>query len=495
MHYALKYLQIRLLFLYLFVILGAYAFSQFVGIYSATQYVLERWYSTEHADEEMNALLTSIDYALAPQSAAAPSEAEAALLAWFDSYTANYFELSYEHTNDANTYFFLLKGTHEVMAQRFAGSVAPSSAANSVSDLQLSPAEHDLLFSMPLHATNEYKASAFAGDGSLLFVIGINLPTLDDSYTILAHIATPYSFVDSFIYILDDTLPTWLFGGIFLLVSGFVYTFLITRSLNTRFGKLARAAKAWAQGQFEIRVQDTSQDEVGQLTVQFNRMADQLDTLMQERQAFSIVEERNRVARDLHDSIKQQIFAVSMQISTAYVFVKPDHPAYASLEQAKQTIQLVQKELTAFIRELRPVGLQNQGLVDALHQLSAIHTKQSGIRFSMVAQAELKLPFQIEVALFRIAQEACSNVLKHSHATDVTCSLQIENQWVVLSIKDNGQGLTFHEQSNQGFGLISMRERIEALRGRLDLKSSPGHGMELIVSCPLFSDELGWGQP
>ena len=126
--------------------------------------------------------------------------------------------------------------------------------------------------------------------------------------------------------------------------------------------------------------QDTSEDELGQVARQLNRMAEQLQNLLEARQKLATLEERNRLARDLHDSVKQQIFAVSMQIGATKVLLKRDvDAAEGRLNEAEKLVHQAQQELTSLIRELRPVALEGKGLVAALRELATEWAQQTNI--------------------------------------------------------------------------------------------------------------------
>src|SRR5581483_6351470 len=137
-------------------------------------------------------------------------------------------------------------------------------------------------------------------------------------------------------------------------IAGLVFGYLTARGLTQRLKKLAAASDRWSRGDFSAIAVDTSEDELGQVARQLNRMAEQLRNLLQARQKLATLEERNRLARDLHDSVKQQIFAISMQIAAVKVLLKKDiGAAEARLNEAEKLVRQAQHELTSLIRELR----------------------------------------------------------------------------------------------------------------------------------------------
>ena len=142
-----------------------------------------------------------------------------------------------------------------------------------------------------------------------------------------------------------------------------------------------------------------------------------------------------------------------------------------------------QQELTTLIRELRPVALEGKSLVDALREMATAWSQQTGIVANVRVEGTQAMPLTVEEALFRIAQEALSNVARHSKATLVQLVLTIADEDVTLSITDNGQGFDTTHQAGMGVGLLSMQERMKALGGDVQLESTPGKGTCIIVHC------------
>ena len=269
-------------------------------------------------------------------------------------------------------------------------------------------------------------------------------------------------------------------------IVGLIFGSLNAKGLTRRLKSLSTAANRWSEGDFSAFTHDTSQDEVGQLAQQLNSMAEQLQQLLQTRQKLATLEERNRLARDLHDSVKQQIFAISMQIAAVKVLLKKDaDAAEARLNEAEKLVRQAQQELTSLIRELRPTALEGKGLAAALRELATEWTQQTGIVANLRADAEgtQTLPLSIEEALFRIAQEALANVARHSKATLVQMQLVIADETVTLSITDNGQGFETTSKGGMGVGLLSMRERMKALGGDARIESAPGKGTTISAYC------------
>jgi NarL family two-component system sensor histidine kinase LiaS len=280
---------------------------------------------------------------------------------------------------------------------------------------------------------------------------------------------------------------------IFTLIAGFigiVFSTLAMRGISRRLGRLARASNSWKQGNFSVNVNDRSDDELGQLAQDFNRMAADLHSLMQTRQELAALEERNRLARDLHDSIKQQAFAVSAQLSAARKLLHRDpSKTEERLEEAERLSEQLRQELSALVRELLPLDVLHKGLAASLQEYTSHWSSQNNIPVELQTQAintptnEASLPSEVQLALFRVAQEALSNVARHSQAKAVQIHLNLNERQVCLSIADNGQGFDPQNPLN-GFGLRSMRERLSALNGQLSIESAVGKGTTVQACCP-----------
>jgi NarL family two-component system sensor histidine kinase LiaS len=213
-------------------------------------------------------------------------------------------------------------------------------------------------------------------------------------------------------------------------------------------------------------------------------MADQLRNLLQARQKLATLEERNRLARDLHDSVKQQVFAVSMQIgATRFLLRRDADAAEARLLEAEKLVRQAQQELTSLIRELRPVALEGKKLATAMREMAMQWIQQTSIVATIRIEDMQTLPLTVEEALFRVAQEALSNVARHSKATLVQIVLTSDEKTVTLSVTDNGQGFIPAERSYLGVGLLSMQERMRALGGDAQVESTPGKGTRIIAHC------------
>jgi NarL family two-component system sensor histidine kinase LiaS len=224
-------------------------------------------------------------------------------------------------------------------------------------------------------------------------------------------------------------------------------------------------------------IQDESADEIGGFGAELNEMAAELRGLLQSRQELAALEERQRLARDLHDSVKQHLAAAALQIGAAEALLPQNRTAaQASLTQAGELTHQAQRELGAIIFALQPTTLGRQGLAAALRDYAASWSRQFDIVATMDVVGERPLPPEVEGALFRFAQEALTNIARHSGADSVLISLHHVADELRLTIHDNGRGFDPNAAPTGGFGLQNMRQRMAELGGETIFDAAPGEG-------------------
>lgn len=269
-------------------------------------------------------------------------------------------------------------------------------------------------------------------------------------------------------------------------VLGTVFGLFTAWGITRRLGRLAVAARAWSRGDFSVVTKDRSKDELGQLSRELNSMAVELENLLQTRGELATLEARNRFARDLHDAVKQQIFATSLQIAAARAMMRRDAEAAEDhLSQAEDLVHGAQRELNVLIHEMRPAALEGKGLVTALNDYATDWAKRSEIRATVRASGEREVPLEAEQALFRVAQEALANVARHSGARNVEVVLRYAPDNLTLAVSDDGRGFDTTRKPGEGYGLQSMRERLLNRGGHVNVQSAPGEGTTVTADCPI----------
>ena len=205
-----------------------------------------------------------------------------------------------------------------------------------------------------------------------------------------------------------------------------------------------------------------------------------------EMQDQAVLEERSRLARELHDSVSQALYGIALGARSARAQLDKNPERVAErLDYVLKLAEAGMAEMRALIFELRPETLQSEGLVVALNkQAAALHARHH-LTVTTDLSDEPTLPVTVKGALYRIAQEALHNVVKHAKARHVRLALRQEDMRAVLEVGDDGTGFDPRADFPGHLGLSSMRERAEMLGGTFRLESEPGAGTRLLVEVPV----------
>lgn len=202
-------------------------------------------------------------------------------------------------------------------------------------------------------------------------------------------------------------------------------------------------------------------------------------------------EERNRLARDLHDSIKQQLFTIHLGVAAARERWERDPPgARARLDDIARSAKEALAEMRALLQQLAPHAVASAGLIEALREQCEALGYRTGAKVDFEIGEPLpedRLPAQAQESLFRIAQEALSNVARHARAEHVRVALGRQGDTVALEIEDDGRGFEPGQEA-RGLGLRNMEERTAELGGNCRLRSQPDAGTALTVTIPLLAN-------
>jgi signal transduction histidine kinase len=208
--------------------------------------------------------------------------------------------------------------------------------------------------------------------------------------------------------------------------------------------------------------------------------------LYEQAQELAALEERQKLARELHDSVSQALYGIALGTRTARTLVERD-PAKAiePLDYALSLAEAGLAEMRALIFELRPESLEREGLTGAItKQADALRARHS-IQVATAICEEPQAPLIVKEVLYRITQETFNNVIKHAHASRVNLRLECPGDKIVLKIKDNGQGFDPAVAYPGHIGLTSMRERANRVGGTIHIESAPGQGTSVRVEIPL----------
>lgn len=212
--------------------------------------------------------------------------------------------------------------------------------------------------------------------------------------------------------------------------------------------------------------------------------------LFEQTRDLAVMEERNRLARDLHDSAKQKAFAALAQLGTVNGMAKAvpqgatPNGAAPHLNEAETLIYEVIQELNFLIQEIYPIALQEKGLPSVLREYVFEWENRNDAVVNLTIQNERDLPLETEQAVYRVIQEALANVSRHSRAKRVDVSLVYNPDLLQVSMSDDGCGFDVNQKA-KGLGFRSMRERISSARGTFQVQSAPGQGTRIIIQIPL----------
>jgi signal transduction histidine kinase len=201
-------------------------------------------------------------------------------------------------------------------------------------------------------------------------------------------------------------------------------------------------------------------------------------------------EERNRLARELHDDTLQSMIALNQRVQLAQLSAEQG-AGQNGLEEIQSLAEQTIQNLRRLTRALRPIYLEDLGLVAALEMLARQTQQASGIAITFERiGTEVRLSPPVELALYRIGQEALNNVVRHAQATQAALQIRFSPDAVTLEVSDNGVGFEVPESPAEfapggHFGLLGMYERTEMIGAKLNIRSSPGKGSRVVVTLPI----------
>lgn len=284
---------------------------------------------------------------------------------------------------------------------------------------------------------------------------------------------------------LSDTGPL-LSASYALLIAiipvGVLFGLLASRRLVRRVRRLEGATLAVADGDYAVSLPTSGRDEIGRLETNFNAMTEQLGSaLAAERQRATSdarIDERTRLAREIHDAISQHLFSIRMIASG----LRKTNPDDQQLEAIERSTDEAIREMQALLLELRPAALNGAGLRPALEEVCDAYRSRLGVAVDAHLD-DVSVSAPVEHALLRITQEAFTNAVRHGHARHLAVSVTRDDGQVELAVRDSGGGFD-PAAPHAGSGLRHMRDRVAELGGTFELRSSPGAGAALTIRVP-----------
>jgi two-component system, NarL family, sensor histidine kinase LiaS len=296
----------------------------------------------------------------------------------------------------------------------------------------------------------------------------------------------------------------FLFIGLYIVIAFFVSVYVGFRSsgdLKQKLDYLSVLITQYANGNYQSRIYINEGDELNRVGNELNelgeklqnqvkslqRLADENAELAKSAHKSAVIEERQRIARDLHDAVSQQLFALAMMSEAAIrqLDKNPDLAKEQMIEVASAANQ-AQTEMRALLLHLRPVHLSGDPLPKGIKMLVSELQQKSQINFQVTIDDTLKLPEVTEEHVFRIVQESLSNILRHAYATEVKIEASKRGKELFLHIADNGKGFDFSQDQAKktSYGLKTMKERSEELGGTFTIRSNVDEGTYIDIRIP-----------
>jgi len=317
----------------------------------------------------------------------------------------------------------------------------------------------------------------------------ISVPGLD--WVILAEIDQKEAMIP--IYGMRNSL---LLLSILISVIFFMFVFFTTKTITKPIILLRDAAMRIGKGDYDVEIPERTNDEIGELTQAFNTMSAQIKEKTKELEAErigrlrSVIDaeenERQRLSREIHDGIGQSLIALKLRLE-GLLYIDPIE-VKANINILKDQFDGTVDEIRRISNNLMPAVLEAFGITIALRNLCDETEGHAGIRVHFETSGDLEsINTKIKTYLFRIAQEALNNIIRHSGAKEVEMKLSRIDDFVNFTIHDNGNGFDVNKVAfEKGNGLHNMRERVALLEGKIEIRSGHNQGTEIMIQIPVF---------
>ncbi|MBB6731154.1 HAMP domain-containing sensor histidine kinase [Cohnella zeiphila] len=297
-------------------------------------------------------------------------------------------------------------------------------------------------------------------------------------------------------------MPKWRTGwAIALLLLNLASAYALGRRTQRRLDQLQLAMKQASAHNWQIRLPELKGDSFAEVYAEFNHMVGKLEARMKLLQQLgeqkvmeeaptheaAVLEERRRLARDLHDSVSQQLFAMHMAASSLPQLMERNPEQGAEVMQQLIVMSTAaQKQMRGLIAQLRPMELQGRTLSEALDRWFPDYCRQNGLQGTLDVRLDNRLTEAKEHQMFLIIQESMANVVKHAGAKVVRLTLGETENRVSLLIEDDGAGFRSEQVRQGSYGLSTMKERAQKLGGEAEIVSKPGTGTTVKIWFPNF---------
>ena len=299
-------------------------------------------------------------------------------------------------------------------------------------------------------------------------------------------------------------LPILFVIVIIIIIAGSFYGIVMYQQQKRRARVINEKLKQVLAGKTDASLLDLDKNQltnqtidlINELQQQLNQVTKRMQVVIseqledqEEKIEARLTEERNRLARELHDSVSQELFAASMLVSAINELALESVDQIAQpLEQIEQMIQQAQLEMRALLLHLRPIALRNQSLKAGIDQLISELVEKVPLKINWQTE-EILLNRAVEDNLFRILQESLSNALRHAKANQVDVSFIKRDHIAILTVVDDGIGFDPEQALSGSYGLANMQERTTEMGGQFKIVSLPNQGTKITVHVPLNREE------
>lgn len=276
-------------------------------------------------------------------------------------------------------------------------------------------------------------------------------------------------------FLLNASLPLFLFAVPIGIICGKVASKYVTSQLQ----KMNVVTESWRQGDFTQRIALPSDDVLILHSKHLNGMAQDLEMFMSLKENLAVSDERNRVARELHDTVKQKLFALGLQLATSKNNPKAMKAVGDHLIEAEIITREAQQDLMEIITQLRPAGDGENSILDRINMIAADFRRRFGVYIELNSSKPIRCNAHTEHQVLRITHEALMNAVRHGEASRIIIEGNVSQGIFNLTITDNGCGFNVKKKAD-GFGLFSMQDRASDLpQGALNVNSKIGQGTEV----------------
>ena len=301
-----------------------------------------------------------------------------------------------------------------------------------------------------------------------------------------------------------DTIWAGLTLLLLLIGTGAFYGFFSVYQTKRKLDLLRSTILQWEKGSLSRSIPELGEDEIGQLGGQLERIGKRWEEQVSSLQRLSthnaqlaeqarisaIVEERQRLARELHDAVSQQLFAISMTATAVRRTLEKNFDrAQRQVELIEEMASVAQSEMRALLLHLRPVYLEGKDLVQGVEELVRELMMKVPVEITLDMDRDLQLVKGIENHLFRIVQETLSNTLRHAKADKMEIRIYRRHDAVRVILRDNGIGFELDEAKQASYGISNMRERVREIGGSIQFITAPGNGTRIEITVPILMQE------